>query len=124
MIFLFSTSGVAVLSDGVAGIEAIVLNVIIRTGNPFELRQVKEVKKEDEDFIKIEKDESSSDDSTSKQFASRKILEAGEKIKELEFELKKVANALKRAESENAELKQRTSVKYKNWCAYSVLELS
>ncbi|GAB2216428.1 hypothetical protein Droror1_Dr00024201 [Drosera rotundifolia] len=108
-----------VLSDGVVGIEAIVLNVIIHTKvnlevvegvlknstNGAEPIEVKEVKKEDEEFIKIEKDESSSDDSPSKQFASRQILEAGEKIRELEFELEKIANALKHAESENAELK-------------------
>ncbi|GAB2231190.1 hypothetical protein Droror1_Dr00027479 [Drosera rotundifolia] len=70
--------------------------------NPFELCQVKEGKKEDEEFIKIEKDESSLGKQT---VASRQILKAGEKIRELEFELKKVANALKRAESENVELK-------------------
>ncbi|GAB2260864.1 hypothetical protein Droror1_Dr00011719 [Drosera rotundifolia] len=81
------------------------LNCSFSSANPFELRQVKEVKKEDEEFIKIEKDESSSDDSPRKQFASRQVLEVGEKIRELEFELKKVANALKRVESENAELK-------------------
>ncbi|GAB2216759.1 hypothetical protein Droror1_Dr00024538 [Drosera rotundifolia] len=76
-----------------------------RIANPFELRQVKKVKKEDEEFIKIEKDDSSSDDSPRKQFARKKILKAGEKIRELEFKLKKVDNALKRAESENATLK-------------------
>ncbi|GMH25098.1 hypothetical protein Nepgr_026941 [Nepenthes gracilis] len=80
--------------------------------------EVKESKKEDEqssldgEFIKVEKDDepSSMELSPGKQYASREILEAEEKIKEFELELGTMAIKLKDTESENAQLKHEASL--------------
>ncbi|GJU75979.1 hypothetical protein Tco_1273049 [Tanacetum coccineum] len=89
----------------------------------------KDVKKEEEapldgEFIKVEKETSEvnddvshttrtlpvEDDKPSVTEPSREVLEAKEKINELELELEKVATTLKQSESENTELKEQVSL--------------